>query len=678
MTTSPATAGRIHEGYGTFFRAVCQSVCHTIRSAMEGIMRKFWALFVFETRRFGSKRKIAVLTAVLVILCLTVNSGIDNYKKIIHNSKEFQNIEAMMFKHIPNYAHYRVFGVKILFLPAASEIFFSPPKLCPELASRIDSVSTLDIFNDFKGKQLFQYKGSTFFQFSEVFKWVLSLFALWMGFDILHSREYLKFFISIWRGKGLFPVIISIRFLLLSLYIMLSILVTLSFAAIRGLNLTSTPEIFQAFSTFLIAIELLSLFFLTFGFIIGSLWSGTKGLVAIITAISIFGLVIPILLNSIVSQRADSILSQYKLAVEKWKVVNSFEKTSKEKYGKFDRSNLDIGRTVIEEFWRVHYKQIVKLEDSLRAEINSMIDFYRQLFILTPQTFYNMTTSELSSRGYGNFLAFYRYLQQMQANFVRFYIDRCFYNDPAEMVSFIRDSENLFRAKSLRPPNFYTGLLLNLLYILLLAAAASRSFRLYIRRGIDKNRQNGTIDCTTVFPAAGSFNVLNIKAPTFAHRVYLECLEKDTGEFLYLCHPDAIPGDIRVDHFLKAMAVLFQPGRHRCKNLLKAPELKHLKSKPFRQLEQREKGEVLLTAAGFSHRKTILADDTGSPMTTDYVVLLNRRFIALAANGSAVAFLTLNPVLADTRFESDEQYRVLKDWSAHVSHIEQLTSGGKQ
>jgi hypothetical protein len=79
--------------------------------------------------------------------------------------------------------------------------------------------------------------------------------------------------------------------------------------------------------------------------------------------------------------------------------------------------------------------------------------------------------NEVSSRGYNGFMAYYDYIQAVSERFMRFYIDKKFYSNHAEIESFIKGEENVFYSEGSLPANFWTGIFVTFIYINLLIIA---------------------------------------------------------------------------------------------------------------------------------------------------------------------------------------------------------------
>jgi hypothetical protein len=188
-------------------------------------------------------------------------------------------------------------------------------------------------------------------------------------------------------------------------------------------------------------------------------------------------------------------MEDYQTQLENFETVVEFEEYAEKKNKKFDRKNIEGARKIINEYLEIYYPKINAREGKLKLKIESSVDKLDRLSILCPTTFYMNTANETSSRGYLNYIAFYRYGRDMKKKFVIFYISRTFYNDPKVMVSFIKGSEDIFTGRSQLPRHFVYGIVLNLFYAAVLLFAGYLGFK---RR---------------LFPApkkTGQFNHINI------------------------------------------------------------------------------------------------------------------------------------------------------------------------
>ncbi|MCK4762023.1 MAG: hypothetical protein KAW12_07480 [Candidatus Aminicenantes bacterium] len=89
--------------------------------------------------------------------------------------------------------------------------------------------------------------------------------------------------------------------------------------------------------------------------------------------------------------------------------------------------------------------------------------------IINPITFYRSVNNELGSKGYNEYLRFYKDCMDKQKGFLRFYYDNKLKGNP-KVVSFLKDGDFIFYAKPSLPAYFGLGLVVQLFWIVLLFA----------------------------------------------------------------------------------------------------------------------------------------------------------------------------------------------------------------
>jgi hypothetical protein len=210
------------------------------------------------------------------------------------------------------------------------------------------------------------------------------------------------------------------------------------------------------------------IFFFALGTIAGTFKSRFAGFVLVIVSWFVFVFLIPGVVGAINSQEADNIVSNYHLELEKLKILMDFEKRALEEVGITSKDNIKEVRESIESFWNNQFNTIWAFEKKLETEMEKNIRRFQRLSFLFPSTFYLAATNEISSKGYENFITFFRYLQTLKKDFVRFFINKRYYSNYSEVEAFVKENENLFKARSRLPKGFSNGIQLTLLYIVVL------------------------------------------------------------------------------------------------------------------------------------------------------------------------------------------------------------------
>jgi hypothetical protein len=239
---------------------------------------------------------------------------------------------------------------------------------------------------------------------------------------------------------------------------------------IRGV--TFTPGDFSFLAGFLLeAVVFLGIFF-CLGVLFGMLSNMKVAMLLIFISWFFINIANYWFIKPAVEPKFPDTLKDYQTILDKKTIFTDFEVYAEKRYGKFDRKNLEEARKVVEDFWKNYYpKKIAPLEKKLREMIAGGIEKDRSISKFFPGLFFDMTANEASGRGYTNYLRFYDYTAEMQSKFVRFIIDRAYYNDPKVMVNFIQGDEDIFYGKGALPPNFWSGILIQLGYLVILIIA---------------------------------------------------------------------------------------------------------------------------------------------------------------------------------------------------------------
>jgi hypothetical protein len=143
----------------------------------------------------------------------------------------------------------------------------------------------------------------------------------------------------------------------------------------------------------------------------------------------------------------------------------NFEKRAVKKTGPPGERTAESEKEMVKSYWDNEVKGVQALEQKLANEMEQNIRHFQRLSILCPSTFYLSTGNEISSRGYENFISFYKYIRVLKEKFIEFFIYQRYYKNFTKVEPFIKDKENLFYAESQLPRGTFIGALLTLLYV---------------------------------------------------------------------------------------------------------------------------------------------------------------------------------------------------------------------
>jgi hypothetical protein len=388
----------------------------------------------------------------------------------------------------------------------------------------------------------------------------------------------------------------------------------------------------------------------------------------------------------------------YRCEIEKFNVINEFEKRKIEQVGKDNVRNKDIQREVIESYWNKDYKEIERLEEQLKQKIEANIGRYATVSSFVPTLFLQQTGSAVGSNGHESFFGFYTYLQGLKRKLLRFYLDRIYYNDPRVIVSFIQGDENIFHAQSRLPKNFFPGLLITLVYIGLLALAGAALFNRFIYQPSIKkpvkseNRKiiatGGDLVVVNLFKGHHAFNdhlynLLSGKVGPYNRGLIVEIDTHDLqdtpekSDFIYLCHPNKIPAEIRAGHYLDFVARLLGLDRDLKAGIMNSLPV-NIAGKPMEKLEINELGDVFLAILPYFKNRVIFVDDAVQDMGLRYICRMNDVMIGLAESGAVVIYLVYDdlsqmrdlkdPELIEQSGPADTDMDIIDHWSKMMTN----------
>jgi ABC-type Na+ transport system ATPase subunit NatA len=627
-------------------------------------MRTFRAIFSYESRRFLCKKNIAVFLLFLVLSLYLVQDGISQYNSIIENKARFQEIEEVKVSQYINYTQYGLYGIRLLFIPSPLSIFFTNSSLISGLTANIDSSDVLRIYNSFKGKNLYSEKIGGYKDFAGIILLFGTLLVLYFGHDSFRYKGYIKFLSGLSDYRRVFAFIQVSRVLLLMLFFTLLTVLALLLLAINGILLKSSDVYYLLY--FLGVWFLVMIFLFMLGVITGTAKSRFNGIAMLLVFWFAFVFFIPGVINTLTSKRADDITSNYQLEFEKLKVLMDFEKRALDQAKRYTsmKERVTSERKLVESSLTNEIKRIQDLEEKMKQEMMDSFYFFRNLSVVFPTTFYQSVSNEVGSRGYENFFSFYQYIQCLKDGFVRYYIKKKFYSNYDKVESFIRGDQNLYYAASRLPGNFWWGILITLLYIALLTTGSYRRFKSFLfhipdkkmpeLKKLDVELKSGQSEVVLTGEQTLKnqfYNVLSGEVRGFDGKLMLDDVNmagdrkrvKDT--FLFLCRPEEIPEDIRAGNLIHLFQDLMMLSKKEKAKLYLELNMEPIEKKYFGDLEDADKGKLLMAAARLKKCKVYMIDDFARGMPPDFILRLIGELRELKANGSSILYLTTDTLI---------------------------------
>lgn len=625
-------------------------------------------------RLFSNKKYLALLLVLVLVSLYTISIETEDYKARVTEGKEFQELEAAIFSKISNYDRYSDIGVQVFFTPSPLSIFNYVSPASAGLYAKVNSIADLKISNNAKSPKQLSEDFPFQLRFCFIVLFILSLFAMYIGCGATRYREFTKSEVSAWSSGKIYLIELLSRYIFLILIYLTTLGISIIHVIYKGIDLTyiDTKGIYRNIAvTFLML-----LFFYFIGTIIPLLLRSKVTINSVVLVVWIaFVFFIPLIIKSINDQKTLDFPSAFKLDSQKYNTLSEFEVNAEKKYGQFSENKIDTGRRVIEGYWNNESIQILNLEKRLRDLFLKQIEKKERIAALTPVTFYLNNFSEASSCGDRSFIAFYDYLIDLQRQFLRFWIDRVYYNDPKVMVNFIKGDENIFKSKSRVPGNFNTGVFILIGYVV---ASAVFSYLAFLKSisGIKskdlaqigevelEEMKNGELkvwitksdNLIKVLFNLFSGNFKRLRAKGFSGKVVVNGVDiaaaKSRENFIYICRPEFVPGDTRVKDFYHFYTRALKIDASQKKEALKSSIIKPLLKKTFAELTKPQKFYVTLSILQFKKKQVYLVDDICDGLDELYALKLKEKLDELKDVGALVIYVNTSIAIAE---ELDEK-----------------------
>lgn len=607
-------------------------------------MNVFKRIFGIESRRLFCRRNIIIFLVLLILLTVFILEGVIEYKSILKNRKTFQETEKLKVNQYILITQYGAYGLRVMFIPSPLSIIFNNSGLFKDLMSNVDVGERLNIYNSVKGRKVFDEPGG----FMDVSGFLLlfgSLLGLLYGFDAFRNNDYLKLLLRISNRKTLFFPIVFSRIILLNMLIWMLAFISLVLPLVYGIDLFNS-----SFLVFAFVLSLVITFFIIFGSIIGMFKKKVTGFLTLVGVFFIFAFVCPWMVNKTVRINAGSLIPNYKVELEKLKIIMSFEERFLKEVGIF-RSGEEAPehvKNLVQSYIDNEYKRILEIEEKAKKGIIEKISDYQYISAFFPTTFYFSAGFELCSRGYLNFIDFYSYNQSLKDGFFKYYIHKKYYAPTSEIESYIKNNKNLYLGTSRLPGNMKLGVFLILFYIAVLYYIGTVRFRKTVNPLPEKKNAFDRLDIAL---KKGTFNTFDVYDDDFARQIFnifsgkIKCINGKLSidgtpmvteakkDFLYLPNPGMIPGDISVFALTNLFKNMLKPGKEEMEPF--KPWIFD-KKKTFQDLEREQKARFLLTAARLSKRKVLILCDFFFGIPTEYRAELTSMIDDLKKDGTII------------------------------------------
>lgn len=622
-------------------------------------MRSIISMLKYDARNAVSAKIVITILILLVFTLGFAQYGIYDYKKSLENKESFQDVEKNLVDIYATYRHYAAYGFRVVSLPAPISILFTSSTVLQDMTAIIETGYRLNIYKPLKGKNIFEFSKNWFADYSGILFFFGSLVAHLFGFLSFANKKYQQILASILGKKGLFGYTLIVKAIELALFFLLFIAAAVLLSAINGIYI----GIDRYLVFFLIKLYVVSLIFLLLGSVFGQCKLKIFGLTGTVISFFLLLFAAPTIVNMIIAINSNSIKSEYKLEMEKLKLMMDFEKSSNEKAGIFGikKKPTDIDRELVFSYYKNEFITMQALEDELKTQIESNANLLFKIASFCPTTSYLVLTNELSSKGYKTLLAHYEEVKQFKNAFFKEFMVKVYFSDDSKVEPFLKGDANVLTAKPALPDYFLEGILIDLLWIAALLIPSYFRFKKNLfelpenkedtQKHYDVVLQSKSFKSWNIFSALffkQMYNILSneiaeLKKKGYDLDVYFDGQELNTvnkkQNFFALCHPTQIPGYLNVIHFIEMMMDLLNVDKAKRKEIPSRYSLTSFRSKCFRQLDMNELGQVFLAILDMKIFDIYLLNDIARDMSTDFCIALKDRMDALCESGASVLFL---------------------------------------
>jgi hypothetical protein len=161
----------------------------------------------------------------------------------------------------------------------------------------------------------------------------------------------------------------------------------------------------------------------------------------------VFAIFLPSLSSKYIVNKTSQLPSEEKINITKFSELQRFNKEQR----------LKIAREIITRFFNEASKTNEDIELANIRDIMKIISLENNISLAFPSTFYLLIQNEISARSYRSYIDFLRYILDLREDFLKFYLDKKYFSKAWRVESFIKGDENIFRAESRLPENFWAG-----------------------------------------------------------------------------------------------------------------------------------------------------------------------------------------------------------------------------
>jgi hypothetical protein len=661
-----------------------------------------------EIRRALRLRNKAAALLFFILAMVLIQDGISQYRDHMKQKEDFKKIEVERVKKYPNYTGYGAIGMRLYFAPAPLEIFFNKSAAAPQMTAVLNNGERLSIDTSMNGGDMFKNRGGNFADFDGLMMLAGYFAVIFYGVATFRHKRYHQLLAKITGNRQMFWHTVISRYQVIGLFFLALTAAAVGLVLINGIVLSSRDYIHLA--GYILDWQLTAFFLFILGSLVGKLPSRETGNLLAVIVWFVVVLVLPAAAEKAVEKKSAGIISNFQAELEKWNQIIAFEHRAIQEAGKFkpEKANTESVKRLVESFINNEYRHILAAERQLEIEIAENAKFYRNLSTVFPTTSHCVVANGLSGKGYEAGVGFYRRSRIIKEGFADFYKKKRYYSNDKQVEPFVKGEENVYYGDSQPPGNFWVIESIKLGWVLVVLVAAylvNRSdlygYRLnakaentpqalalergkrqvlrvygdgtgdYLYRVLSgKGRKNGKGARQGKEKAGNGKGARQGKGNAVLWESRDLAASPCPVEFVYLCAPGDLPGDIPVRDFLAIPAAINGKTREEYTGLLERLKLGR-KAVRYSQLSLMKQFEVLMSLVEGARGDIYIFRNTALDMPAGAYIVLKERMAQLAELGAAVIYLTPDPLAVDRELETQRDYRQmdLKAWDHMVESL---------
>ena len=614
----------------------------------------------YEWKRFFRNRNLIVFAIVLALSLIFTWSNVSTFKSIQDNKEKFQEFEKKKVKHILNYRMYGMHGFRIITFPAPMAILSLHSSPFIQLTAKLDTTEHLNVYRVMQSNDSLRTSHKWFLDFSTIILVFGSFLALMYGFGTFWYSRYFKLLTSFGRKKSVLFSIAFARSLILGVFFLVALVLNYVLIAVRGVTIPLTWSLPSLF----VSLILMAVFF----YLVGALLGMVKDKhIAFFIGFSVFFLSlfgVSALTDHLAFGDEGSIPSMYEIELKKMKIFNDSERILIKKHGTLKMGDKPTKERTADwdRFLNNEYKEIQAYNDKMIKKIRDNANRYKWLSALFPTSYFFSVNNELSGSGYDNLVAFFKLVKKIKIDFFLKYIEVMRTNPNATVEQFLNGDDNIIQSKPNIPGQFPLGTLITIIYILVLFWWTSGKFKktLYSLPKKDEKLFDG-VDVKlkareiTEMKASGdlfSRQMYGIMAgwgkeftkQGYSYKVTMDGKDLVTNtkklDFLYICHRDHLPTDIKTGDLLSLLMHLARTGKEESEKILSDFDIHGISNKRIKSLTNDEFGRLLLAMIHIKPFYIYILDDIIKEISLKTAVKLKDCMETLAIDNDA-AFLMI-------------------------------------